>query len=33
LAKGLKVQASHAFKVGKDVNVDAVVKDLSKILN
>jgi hypothetical protein len=33
LAKGLKVQASHAFKVGKDVNVDAVVKDLAKILN
>ena len=33
LAKGLKVMASHAFTVGKDVDVDAVVKDLAKILN
>ena len=33
MASGLKVKANHAFTVGKDVNVEAVVKDLSKILN
>ena len=33
LAEGGKVKANHAFASGNDVNVDAVIADLAKILN
>jgi len=33
MASGLKVKANHAYTVGKDVDVEAIVKDLAKILN
>ena len=33
LAEGGKVKANHAFASGKEVKVDAVIADLTKILN
>jgi hypothetical protein len=33
MASGLKVKANHAFAAGKDVDTEAVVKDLKKLFN